>query len=296
MPSHPRIPEGFRGQRLVVLPESVRIHAQTHPLFQGLLVTDAGIFPHAKSHFIERNHGVPTTLLIVCLAGKGWFRLASGPTQPVEPGSLIWLPANQAHAYGASEETPWAIEWAHFQGFEVDSWCQILGIPLTGGILSLTPSMAANLRLGQVWAHLDQGYSVANLAAASSALRSTLVAAARTTPSENPQKTSNERVAESIAWMKSHLSEPLRLAELASHSGLSIPHYTVLFRGQTGFSPMDWFLRLRVQWACELLDTSHLPIGDIARQAGFSDPFYFARCFRRVVGKSPRQYRQVPKG
>jgi len=290
------IPEGFRGQRLVVLPTAVRERVKTHPLLSGLLVTDAGIFPSAKSHFIERKDGIPTTLLISCLAGRGWVKISEDAVRQVLPGSLVWLPAQLPHAYGADEGDPWAIEWVHFQGTEVDSWREMLGIPLNGCILENSPKVAAELRLGQVWAHLDHGYTLANLAAASGALRSALAALATKLLAEKGQQSAQERVANSIVWMKSHLAEPLRLAELASYSGLSIPHYTVLFRRHTGFSPIEWFNRLRVQWSCELLDTTQFSVAEIARQTGFSDPFYFTRCFRRVVGVPPRKYRRVPKG
>jgi len=291
-----RIPEGFRGQRLVVLPATVRERVQTHPLLSGLLVTDAGIFPSAKSHFIERKYGISTTLLIICLAGRGWVKMAEGAVQQIVPGNLIWLPADQPHAYGAIEGEPWTIEWTHFQGTEVDSWRKLLGIPLNGSVLQNHAEVAAQLRLGQVWAHLDRGYTLANLAAASGSLRTSLASAAGKLLVETGQQSAKERVASSIAWMKGHLGEPLRLAELASYSGLSVPHYTVLFRGQTGFSPIDWFNRLRVQWACELLDTTQNSVAEIARQTGFSDPYYFTRCFRRIVGIPPRKYRKVPKG
>src|SRR5580658_1587214 len=109
-----RIPEGFPGQRLVVLPVSVRERVKTHPLLSGVLVTDAGIFPSAKSHFIERKDGVSTSLLIACLAGRGWVKISEGPVQQVVSGNLVWLPANLPHAYGADEVDPWAIEWVHF--------------------------------------------------------------------------------------------------------------------------------------------------------------------------------------
>ena len=291
-----RIPEGFRGQRLVVLPDSVRERVQVHPLLHGLLVTNAGIFPSAKSHFIERKDGIPTTLLIACLAGRGWVKIMEDPVQQLVPGSLAWLPANLPHAYGADESDPWTIEWVHFRGTEVTAWRELISIPLNGGVLENSPKAAAELRLGQVWAHLDRGYTLRNLAAASSALRSSLILAASKRDEDDSQKAAGERVAASIIWMKSHLAEPLHLAELANYSGLSVPHYTVLFRRQTGFSPIDWFNRLRVQWSCELLDTTQATVAEIARQTGFSDPFYFTRCFRRVVGVPPRKYRQVPKG
>jgi len=296
MTSVQRKREGFPGQRLVVLPDTVRERVQTHPLLSGLFVTDAGIFPSAKSHFIERKDGISTTLLIACLAGKGWVKMSEDSVRQVLPGSLVWLPANLPHAYGAAEDDPWAIEWVHFQGSEVESWREMLGIPLNGCILNNSPKVVAELRLGQVWAHLDHGYTLANLAASSGALRSALAAIATKFLAEKGQQSAEERVAASIAWMKGHLAEPLRLAELASYSGLSVPHYTVLFRRQTGFSPIEWFNRLRIQWSCELLDTTQLSVAEIARQTGFSDPFYFTRCFRRVVGVPPRKYRRVPKG
>jgi AraC family transcriptional regulator, arabinose operon regulatory protein len=297
MPVSERKPEGFRGQRLVVLPAPVRQRSENHPLLRGLLVTDAGIFPQAKAHFIERPNGAPTTLLIVCLAGRGWVRLGlNEPTLSIVPGMLVWLPDQRPHAYGADEADPWSIEWVHFQGEEVNSWRDLLGISLKGGLLVLSTAAAAELRLGQVWAHLDHGYTPANLAAASAALRTSLAAAAQKRFAHEGLLSSQERVAASIAWMKNHLTEPLRLAELASFAGLSIPHYTALFRRHSGFSPMDMFTRLRVQWACEILDTTQTPIAEIARQAGFADPYYFTRCFRRVVGLPPRKYRRVPKG
>ena len=289
------IPQGFRGQRLVVLPAAVRQRVQLHPLLRGLLVTDAGIFLRAKSHFIERPRGAPTTLLMVCLAGRGWVRL-SGTSQSVAPGKLVWLSANQFHAYGADESDPWTIEWAHFSGNEVEAWRDLLGLPAEGGLLSLSASAAGELRLGHVWAHLDHGYTVPNLAAASGALRSTLAAAAQKRAAREGPRSAPERVAASLAWMKDHLAEPLRLGELANIAGLSVPHYSVLFRTQTGFSPIDWFIRLRIQHACELLDTTDDTVAEIGRQTGFTDPYYFTRCFRRIVGLPPRRYRNVPKG
>jgi len=197
---------------------------------------------------------------------------------------------------GQPKNDPWTIEWAHFEGEEVDSWRKLMGISLEGSILSINPAKAAELRLGAVWGHLDHGYTPANLAAAGAALRSALAASAQRNSIHEGQQTAAARVAASIAWMKGRLAEPLRLAELANYSGLSVPHYTVLFREQTGFSPIAWLGRLRIKWSCELLDTTRFSIAEIARQTGFSDPFYFTRYFRRVVGQSPRKYRQVPKG
>src|SRR4051794_13434827 len=82
-----RIPEGFKGQHLVVIPDIIRRRFERHPLLSGMLVTDAGFFPHASRHFMERPRGAATTLLIVCLAGRGWVRIGERE-HSVEPGHM----------------------------------------------------------------------------------------------------------------------------------------------------------------------------------------------------------------
>jgi AraC-like DNA-binding protein len=59
---------------------------------------------------------------------------------------------------------------------------------------------------------------------------------------------------------------------------------------------MDYFARLKIQRACMLLDRSTLRVKEVGAKVGFSDPYYFSRSFRQVMGISPRAYRAVPKG
>lgn len=95
--------------------------------------------------------------------------------------------------------------------------------------------------------------------------------------------------------MTGHVRESRSLSEMARKAGFSIPHYIALFRARMGTSPANYFLRLKIQRACHLLDTTSLPIKTIADQTGFSDPYYFSRLFRNVMGRSPRAYRKMDK-
>jgi len=87
-----------------------------------------------------------------------------------------------------------------------------------------------------------------------------------------------------------------RLEELASEAGLSVPHFSTLFRRQTGYAPIDYLIRQRVREACRLLDTTSGSISMIANAVGYQDPYYFTRMFRRIMGCSPRAYRKQLKG
>jgi transcriptional regulator GlxA family with amidase domain len=59
---------------------------------------------------------------------------------------------------------------------------------------------------------------------------------------------------------------------------------------------MDYFIRLRIHKACQLLDTTGLSVKEIARLTGYADALYFSRAFKTVVELSPAKYRQQHKG
>lgn len=80
--------------------------------------------------------------------------------------------------------------------------------------------------------------------------------------------------------------------DTASTLHMSYSHFRRLFRTEVGFSPYDYLLRCRLQRCAVLLADDSLSIKEIALQAGYDDPGYFARAFRRLFGVSPSEYRR----
>ena len=54
---------------------------------------------------------------------------------------------------------------------------------------------------------------------------------------------------------------------------------------------MAFLTELRIQAACEYLDTTSLAIKEIAAMLGYEDPYYFSRTFAKCTGQSPMKYR-----
>jgi AraC-like DNA-binding protein len=69
-----------------------------------------------------------------------------------------------------------------------------------------------------------------------------------------------------------------------------------LFKKSTGYSPLDYFLRIKMQRVAEMLATTTRPLKEISADAGFSDPLYFSRAFHRIYKVSPSAYRRTAKG
>jgi AraC-like DNA-binding protein len=102
-------------------------------------------------------------------------------------------------------------------------------------------------------------------------------------------------ISKNISFMKEHIGEALTLKELADQAGLSIAHYSKLFTLRTGFSPIDHFIQLKIQYACQLLDISQFYVKEVAHKVGYQDPYYFSRIFKKVMQMSPLEYKKRDK-
>lgn len=101
------------------------------------------------------------------------------------------------------------------------------------------------------------------------------------------------------AYVDSHLSERITIAQLAEHVHYSRAHITVQFKTATGMSIMDYVLSQRMEKAKSLITSGEHTISQISDMLGFASLQYFSRRFRQAVGCSPSSYadslRDIPK-
>jgi AraC-like DNA-binding protein len=105
-------------------------------------------------------------------------------------------------------------------------------------------------------------------------------------------RTHDVAIAAAVQHMRERFGESLSRDELAAVAHLSPSHFSRLFRQYTGRTFTEALARLRVNHAAELLRRSDRSLGLIAVECGFTDQSYFTRTFRRLTGRTPRQYRR----
>ena len=71
---------------------------------------------------------------------------------------------------------------------------------------------------------------------------------------------------------------------------LSKSYLNAIFKAQTGKSPVEFFIHLKMQEACKLLKSGQTYVYEAAAALGYEDQYYFSRIFKKVVGVSPRDY------
>ncbi len=95
------------------------------------------------------------------------------------------------------------------------------------------------------------------------------------------------------AWALERLGDPLTLADLAAHAGLSVRTFTRNFRAETGVSPGQWLAGQRLDLARRLLEATDLPVDTVARRAGFGTGTALRQRFRASLGVPPQAYRRT---
>ncbi|MGH2900665.1 MAG: GlxA family transcriptional regulator, partial [Solirubrobacteraceae bacterium] len=102
----------------------------------------------------------------------------------------------------------------------------------------------------------------------------------------------DDTIAAAQQWMLASLAEPLTVARMATHVHLSERTFHRRFTERTGTSPLAWLRDQRIERAKELLETSDVPVEQIARHVGLGTPANLRLQFRRATSVSPQDYRR----
>jgi AraC family transcriptional regulator, arabinose operon regulatory protein len=270
--------------------------ARKQPLLSGLVPTDVGFFPHAAGHLRERPIGVDQAIFIYCVKGAGWCEI-EGSLHAVKAGDLLVVPPAMPHAYGADESHPWSIFWFHAQGSLLGAYLHELDVCGARPLKEIGEAPQVLALFEEVLGILEHGYTKFQMFCASQTLAhliAVMIREHRTADHEQPSV--HQKIAQTISYMKEHLNQSLQLNALAAIANISRSRYVQLFKQETGYAPIDYFIRLRMHRACQLLDTTEMSVKAIATALGYDDPLYFSRLFRIVNERSPNDYRKLHKG
>lgn len=287
--------EGFIGQRSAILPAEVLKQIASHPLCEGLYITDIGYYPKAAFHDRERRRGSSQHILIYCVQGSGWYQIDKRK-HPVSANQFFVLPAQVAHRYGADSQNPWTIYWVHFRGSRSGEYIRFLNRNQDGQPILVPPRDERFRLFDDIIGHVEMSFNEENMVYANHGLAHFLTTF-NNSVYRPPDRSSTEQdpIGRTISYMRQKLDKTLTLEELAEVAGMSTSHYSAIFRKKVQSAPINFFTFLKIQHACQLLQDTTLRIKEVAYQIGYDDPYYFSRVFTGVMGSSPRHFRTTTK-
>lgn len=258
------------------------------PLTAGLYPLAMGYYPKAQQHLMVRSSH-HNNLLIYCTAGRGTLMIDGKPHR-VRPGDLILLPKGVSHSYSAHSHYPWSIYWIHFDGHLSDAFCQHLGMSSPIQSVGIQPRLISDFE--ELFSLRHSGYNLASFIHGCHELQQILSYLALLVRQQRSKSGRQIDLDAARAYMNEHLHGQMNLESLAAHSKLSKYHFSKRFKALTGHSPIQYFINLKMQHACYLLDASSQSVKQVAAALGYDDAYYFSRLFKKVIGLSPDQYRK----
>ncbi|MFT5635863.1 MAG: AraC-like DNA-binding protein [Cognaticolwellia sp.] len=281
-----------------------------HRLTDGLYPVSLGIIQANNNYKLQQEHNHCHSL-IYCISGSGKLRY-HGKERIIERGDLVIINANIPFTFTLdktqdmitktshsdkqlssrdSKTVDNIVYWINFTGTLAQDFSERLlmkmdsGVAHVGVLNNIVSDFDHLLALGA------RGYTATNVIHAVHILQQALSFLAlqlRLTMFNNSSSFDLEAVE---ALMRNSLHQELSLDTLAHYSQLSKFHFAKKFKELTDSSPIQHFINMKIQHACLQLDNSDIAIKNIASDLGYSDPYYFSRLFKKLVGISPKQYR-----
>ena len=287
--------DGFAGELLISIPQNVLAGAiqKGQILPHQLYVSHIGYFPKALYHYCQRPQGCVDNILFYCVQGKGYYTL-DGHTFTLNPNQYVIVPAtDKPLVYWSDTEDPWSIYWVHFTSDALQAFNRAYHIVPEQGPQYI-PHNEKGIRIWEeMYENLSRGYSPENLMNTNLCLNH-LIATFVFSQQQNQNSSSPEKaiIRETIDYMKNNLDKTIRIEDFADLNKYSVSHFSKLFRLTTGMSPIEYFIHLKMQKACQLLYTEDSRVKQIAALLGYDDPYYFSRLFKKYMNTSPETYRK----
>lgn len=290
--SHPsQWPLPRAGVRFITPAFMVRA-LNANPLARDCYPTAMGYYPEAEGHrMLRQRHD--DNLLLYCVAGRGVLRCGEDVFR-LKPGQVALLPQGLEHHYRADRRKPWSLYWIHFQGSAAAVFSHYLGYRDGSPVLDVGLSPALRASFDSLLVVRQTGYSTNAFVHAANQLRYLLTLFAQEQRSHQARQGLDLPAV--TAYMQENIARQLSLETLAEVANLSKYYFATRYKALTGYPPLKHFTHMKMEYACQLLDGSDLPIRAVAEAVGYSDPLYFSRLFRKTLGQSPRGYRGAGRG
>lgn len=259
----------------------------------GLEVDSAGIRTSGDHNRLTKSRTLPDFAVVFLTGGRGSLETGESAPLEVREGEGFLLFPGVPHLYGPDRGTRWREIWVLFRG----PFAQGL---LDGGLMSpcrprLRPPEHRRRRVEEELRRIAELLRLRpfeyRLDAVPALYRLLLLLLLPAAPGPRGAEGRNLEL-EIRDLLDSRLSSGEKISGWFRTPELSYNSLRVECRRLFGMPPAALLARMRMEKAKELLIWTGLPVGRVARETGFDDPYHFSRTFRRQTGASPRAFRK----
>lgn len=255
-------------------------------LEQDLKITVLGYnnFDYIKPIHYYRTQTSYTLHLI--LEGNGTYFVEDEKYRPMQ-GDLFFTPPGIRFCYYPDTEHPWKYIWFELQGNNVLPYIEKMGFSENNHVLPCLDFPDISMTLQQLFLNHQNQLPVGYYE-----ILSAFFYLLNANHSRKELKSTN--IIDNITdYIRHHsLNYSLSIPELCRSFHISQSYLCKLFRDAHQCSPKNYIIQTRILNACKFLETTDLSIKEISFSAGFTDEIHFMKTFKKIIGKTPTEYRK----
>ena len=248
------------------------------------------VHPRLYQFAWDRGRILPEYQVLYITRGEGMFESEITGKREIAAGSVMLLFPGVWHRYRPSRKTGWDEYWVSYNGDYARRLAKrgfisphdpVLNVGLDDTILLPYLSLLDRVRLEPPGhQQLIAANTMEILAAALAAARASRTGGRATAA-----------IQQAKIVLTQHTEEIVDMEGLAASLHMSYAHFRRVFKQQTGLSPYQYHLQLRINRAREMLHGTTLTVRQVAAQLNFENPYHFSKIFKKKTGMSPSQWR-----
>lgn len=255
---------------------------------QGLNVHESGWQRCDKGHSWGPGWR-PNYVMHYVTSGDGIF-MDEGKTYALSKGDIFLIEPGRRVYYKADEKNPWNYFWVIFSGTETKRLLKSAGF--LGGVYTMQAQnpdkVEAVMREINSYEELSDATDYGMLGHFY-VLLSELMRGKTPAPTDTKEEIYIKRAKR---FIDENFAEKIMVREVAYFVGLERSYFYKLFKQQTGVSPQEYLLTVRLLRAKELMREGEMTLSEIAYAVGYENYIGFSRAFKGREGLSPSEFMQ----
>jgi AraC-like DNA-binding protein len=263
----------------------------------NILVPPNTVYPPNKNAHpvpfreVAEGRTLPEFQFVYISDGEGVF-YAESRTYTVKAGSILLLLPGMKHSYKPRYETGWHEYWVGFTGSFFNGLVDegilsreriFFEIGLRDYVLSIFMQIFEEVRSQQPL------YQVKACSQVYLLLAELLISERR---KKHPEYSEQQQIVEKVKfYMEENIYKKINITNIAQEAGVNASRLNDVFKAYTSMTPYQYYIQIKINKACRLLEQMDISVKEAAFKLGFDDQYYFSRLFRQKTGIPPSRWK-----
>lgn len=254
-------------------------------------VTACGHFYNGKNYCVERA-GADFYLVIITLSGSGEIYY-KGKHFILKKGHALLIDCNEYHHY-QTYSGAWEIKWVRFHCHMQINYHRLINKDALE-IISLENALAVGKVIDRMieLSQKSEPTTDFNLSHLMSTILTALCVQQYANSTLHIASSTKKLISDAILYIEKNYADPISIDAIANTIYMSKYSFIRLFKKQTGLSPYEYLLKVRITEAKLLLEQSNYSINEISEMVGFRNQNAFIRKFKQLTVTTPLKYRKL---